>query len=257
MPSTPPPVALRAHTPPTPLHGPQYDNYEPYSPRRSKRTTAQSNPYSSFNGERPSFHHSTPPPSTAVKKARFATQLSSPPSSPTSPRKRSPRKRTSNYSRKTSHSDSDGPPSNSLRPSTIDPITMLPTPSKTPRKRSHAAAITSTARILSFQPNHPNDIMPSPRRMKKTSHAHPRSQAGFELYEDDVRAYSNSKGGAGEEIEIYTDANARVPVLDESEDNPFVGAKKALRRRGRKREVDLDGEMEQRVRREEGVVYVL
>ena len=93
--------------------------------------------------------------------------------------------------------------------------------------------------------------------MKKTSHAHPRSQAGFELYEDDVRAYSNSKGGAGEEIEIYTDANARVPVLDESEDNPFVGAKKALRRRGRKREVDLDGEMEQRVRREEGVVYVL
>jgi hypothetical protein len=94
--------------------------------------------------------------------------------------------------------------------------------------------------------------MPSPRRIKKSHTRSLLSQPGFELYEDDM---GRGAGGGAGEIEIYTDANARVPVLDESEDNPFVGAKRPQRRRARRSAADV--EMEERVRNEEGVVYVL
>ena len=84
---------------------------------------------------------------------------------------------------------------------------------------------------------------------------------GFELYEDDV------VDSRGDQIEIYTDANARVPEMDESEDNPFVGRKKPApphpqqrRRGGRKKsreEVEHEERIEEAVRRDEGVTYVL
>lgn len=69
----------------------------------------------------------------------------------------------------------------------------------------------------------------------------------------------------GEQIEIYTDANARVPELDESEDNPFVGRRKreapkpqSSRRRWRPaEEVEMEERMKEAVKREEGVTYVL
>ncbi|KAK5169549.1 uncharacterized protein LTR77_005525 [Saxophila tyrrhenica] len=275
MAETPPPRSVRAATPPTPLHGARYDTYEPYSPRRSTRSTAHSNPYSSFNSDRsPRDHHqqgNTTPPAT-VKKARFArapTQLSSPPSSPSSPVKRlrttpgtssahkTPRKQSFTPRKAANHhSDSDTcAPSSSkaatLAPNPVDPTTMLPTPSKTPNKK-RAGALASTARILSFQPNHPNDVMPSPHKMKKQSRA-----AEFDLYEEDAQQ--------GEEIPIYTDANARVPEMDESMDNPFVGPKQGRRpqggsgsRRTRKSEEEQVREerMQEAVARDEGVVYV-
>jgi hypothetical protein len=64
--------------------------------------------------------------------------------------------------------------------------------------------------------------------------------------------------GANEtEIEIYTDANARVPVLDESEDNPFIGPKKHVRpQQRRKQRTAGEEEMDAKVGRGEGVVYV-
>lgn len=261
MASTPPPISLRARTPPSPQHA---DSYEPYSPRRSKRSTAHSNPYSSFNSERsPRALALTPP--TTIKRARFArapTQLSSPPSSPASPVKqlhKTPRKQTFSSRKAVAGSDSDDHLSSAkLAPPSIDPITMLPTPSKTPKKRQ---AITSTARILSFQPNHPNDVMPSPRRIQKKHARSLNAMPGFELYEDEV-------DDRGEQIEIYTDANARVPEMDESEDNPFVGRRKKVeqlrpqqRRRGARRkskeEIERETRIEEAVRRDEGVTYVL
>lgn len=103
--------------------------------------------------------------------------------------------------------------------------------------------------------------------------------AGFELYdESDTR---RARGGGDEGIEIYTDANARVPEWDESEENPFVGRRKGRkkdgvgarpqqqqrrRRRDRKKkapeevEVEVESEdrmMKEAVGRDEGVVYVL
>lgn len=99
--------------------------------------------------------------------------------------------------------------------------------------------------------------MPSPRKIKKSAHRSLSSRVGFELYEDDV---GEENGERDREIEIYTDANARVPVLDESEDNPFVGPRHragARPQRRRARRSSADAEMERAAERGEGVVYVL
>jgi hypothetical protein len=150
-------------------------------------------------------------------------------------------------------SDSDQQASSSsLAPHIHDPTTMLPTPSKTPRKR-HAAAISSMARPLNFQPLDPNDVMPSPRKFKK--HGRFNSMNAFDLYDDEPM-----QGVSGPGIEVYTDANARVPELDQGEDNPFVGPKRAAGRpqtRSRRARTAAEEEMEAMTRREEGVVYVL
>ncbi|KAK3679281.1 hypothetical protein LTR78_000842 [Recurvomyces mirabilis] len=261
MPSTPPPPT-RIRTPPAPLHG---DNYEPYSPRRSTRRTAQSNPYSSFNTDRSprtnGLRHTTPPPT--VKKTRFArhnTQLSSPPSSSASPAQtrlaghnnhKTPKKLLSGRaSHGANNSDSDhAGPSSSLAPHTLDPVTMLPTPSRTPRKRN-ITAMNSSARILNFEPQDPNDVMPASRKIKK--HGRFNSMNAFDLFDEDRPQRSSA-------IAIFTDTNARVPELDETEDNPFVGPKSITTRpqrssrRARTAEVDA---MEEAARNDEGVIYV-
>lgn len=259
MASTPPPVSMRAHTPPTPLHGPLHDTYEPYSPRRSKRTTAQANPYGSSHSERPPKAHlqrATTPPPTTSKKARFlTTQLSSPPSSPASPARRTtqhhktPRKTPVSRAFADLLSDSDNTPRRQF-PTPLPELSMLPTPSKTPKKRN-SSAMSSTARVLNFQPYSPNDVMPSPRKMKKSSHNRGQSAQGFNLFEEGT-------SGSQEQIEIYTDANARIPEVDGSADNPFVGPRKVQTSKpSRRTRTDEEEEMEQRAERDEGMVYTL
>lgn len=193
----------------------------------------------------------------------MTTHLSSPPSSPASPARlhrspqqhhKTPRKLPSGSRIAPANgalSDSDHAASSSLAPHNIDPATMLPTPSKTPRKRN-AAALNSTARILSFQPNNPNDVMPSSRKMKK--HGRFNSMNGFDLYDEE-------RASSGAQIEIFTDANARVPEMDEADDNPFIGSKKSAprpqRRSRRALPTTAEDEMDEAARRDEGVVYVL
>ncbi|KAK5131097.1 hypothetical protein LTR08_001315 [Meristemomyces frigidus] len=126
---------------------------------------------------------------------------------------------------------------------------MLPTPSKTPSKRNNAA-LNSTARILSFQPNHPNDLMPSSRKIKKSGRFS--SINGFDLYDEEREV-------GMEQVDVYTDANARVPVVDDGADNPFIGNKQTAsrpQRKGRRALTAEEDEMEEAARREEGVVYV-
>ncbi|KAK5117960.1 hypothetical protein LTR62_004004 [Meristemomyces frigidus] len=264
MPLTPEPRA-RAATPPAP--GPLYDHYQPYSPRRSTRTTAQSNPYSSSNADRPpranTPRHSTPP--ATAKRARFArqnTQLSSPPSSPASPaqtrlaqhdhktrKKRLSGKATIGATLSTLSDSDNAAASSSLGPDIADPTAMLPTPSRTPRKRN-VAAMNASARILNFQPQDPMDVMPSSRKIKK--HGRFSSVNGFDLFDEEHNSREDN-------IAIFTDANARVPEMDETEDNPFVGPKRNSTRpqrsgrRARTAEVEA---MEEAARRNEGVVYV-
>ncbi|KAK4547764.1 hypothetical protein LTR36_000722 [Oleoguttula mirabilis] len=108
----------------------------------------------------------------------------------------------------------------------------------------------STARILSFQPNSPSDVMPSSRKIKKHGRFH--SINGFDLYDDEREARK-------EQVDIYTDPNARVPEMDEAEDNPFIGPKKSTsrpQRKGRRAPTAEEQEMEEAAQREEGVVYV-
>jgi hypothetical protein len=250
MASTPPPTSLRAHTPPGPMHGPLHDNYEPYSPRRSKRSTAQSNPYASTHAGRPPKAHlqraTTPPPTG--KRARFANTHISPPSSPASPLRhpllhKTPRKTPVSRALADVLSDSDG--TSHRHPPT--PLSMLPTPSKTPKKRN-AASMSSTARVLNFQPYSPNDVMPSPRKMKKSSH---KSSRGFDLFEA-------GSSGSQEPIQIFTDTNARVPELDGSDDNPFLGPRQTRSSRPQRRvQTEEEERFDERAERDEGVMYVL
>lgn len=129
---------------------------------------------------------------------------------------------------------------------------MLPTPSKTPRKRQ-AAALNSSARILNFQAADPNDLMPTPRKVRKHGRLH--SLNGFDIASD----HEEESG-----ISIFTDANARVPEVDETVDNPFVGPKKTASKtgaKGKRRMKAADGiedtQMEEASRNDEGIVYVL
>ncbi|KAI6803094.1 hypothetical protein KC332_g14984 [Hortaea werneckii] len=124
---------------------------------------------------------------------------------------------------------------------------MLPTPSKTPKK-CKAAALKGTARILSFQPDHPNDVMPSSRKAKKHGRFH--SMSGFDLYDEE-------RESDRDQVEVYTDANARVPEMDEAEDNPFIGRKvPATRTRRSARTTEDERAMEEARKRDEGVVYI-
>ncbi|KXL44427.1 MAG: hypothetical protein FE78DRAFT_32669 [Acidomyces sp. 'richmondensis'] len=269
MPSTPEPhsTRTRARTPPTPLHGPQHDTYEPYSPRRSSRAASHRNPYGSSSAN---LNRSTPPPPTTTKRARFAvgtTQLNSPPASPRhhkTPRNNRPTavKATNSLS----DSDNNTPTIGRRRVAahhSLDPTTMLPTPSKTPqtqqKKKKNATVLRSTARILHF-PSVPGD-------------GERRCRVGFELDSSDedttVSDGKNKKKRKEKEksIPIYTDPNARVPERDEREVNPFLGPavvggassssrKKRGIARGKEEEMEEE-EMEERVRRKEGMVYVL
>jgi hypothetical protein len=251
MASTPPPTSLRAHTPPGPMHGPLHDNYEPYSPRRSKRATAQSNPYGSLNSDRhPKAHlqRATTPPPTTGKRARFAsTHFTSPPASPASPRPavlhKTPRKTPVSRALADVLSDSDNTPRRHLP----TPQSILPTPSKSLKKRS-AVNMTSTARILNFQSYSPNDVMPTPRKMKSSGRG--QSSRGFDLFD--------TSGESQDAIPIFTDNNARIPELDGSDDNPFMGPRQTRRATVQRRsKTDEEAEMDERAERGEGMTYVL
>ena len=138
---------------------------------------------------------------------------------------------------------------------------MLPTPSKTPRKRNagQQIAVSSTARVL-FQDRlvKVEDAMPSPRKPRKSK------KIAFSL-----GSFSDQSDGEGSNIPIYTDSKERIPTLEENEDNPFVGSKKVngpgktsgkrASRTTRKSEERLaqEAEMDEGARNGDGMIYVL
>jgi hypothetical protein len=146
-------------------------------------------------------------------------------------------------------SDSDNTPRRHLP----TPQSILPTPSKSLKKRS-TANMTSTARILNFQSYSPNDVMPTPRKMKSSGRG--QSSRGFDLFD--------TSGESQDAIPIFTDNNARIPELDGSDDNPFMGPRQKQKqkqtRRGRvqgRSKTDEEEEMDERAERGEGITYVL
>ncbi|KAF1987083.1 hypothetical protein K402DRAFT_453936 [Aulographum hederae CBS 113979] len=271
MASTPPPRAnYRIHTPPTPMHGPRYDNYEPYSPRRSSRVAAKQHKHNPANDDSPSTsaHHKSTPSAASRASIRTSSQTFSPPSSPTSPSRRILAKtpQAKRYTKPRSlpnptsgidvqpESESDtGAPSTLLRPSVTSG--MLPTPSKTPRKTStHPAALASTSRILfPGRTATIEEAMPTPRQVRKTKRV-------------TTFAIHGLGDDAANNIPIFTDSKERMPTIDDDEDNPFVtrtrdGKKKAPRKEPEKRKQppprDLETEaMEEAVRNNEGMIYV-
>ncbi|KAF2178827.1 hypothetical protein K469DRAFT_598039 [Zopfia rhizophila CBS 207.26] len=254
MERTPSPPA-RINTPPTPLHGARYDNWEPYSPRRSSRVAAQRNyPLQLPSATDDSFRKSLPS-SRKYSAARTSGHALSPPSSPISAHKqRSPRStRNKNFDVGAVDSDSDNvaPTPAKRHLSAMDPRTMLPTPAKTPRKRALQSqeALNSTARVLfPARTATVDEAMPTPRKGRKSR------KNVFTL-----ESFAEQMDEDAEKIEIYTDSKERIPTLDETEENPFMmkkGKGKANgTRQAKSRKLDpKEEEMHAAVARGEGML---
>lgn len=151
----------------------------------------------------------------------------------------------------------------------------LPTPAKTPRKQTpdekKAKSIRAVARNL-FQPGEPSappatvvevnedDLLGTAKRGRDRQ---PKKYTGISL--DSFAALPQD-----DPITIYTDSHERVPELDTSAENPFLTTSAPeeeaepvvhSRLRNRARKVNIPGEgpqlLEDAVRREDGLVYVL
>ncbi len=240
MATTPPPPSF-LRTPPTPRHGPGYDQYEPFSTRHSARLASQRASTES---------RATPPRSFPVSQGRGTswstrkqktaeTETLSPPGSPVSPRKKMSGRNTATQLDDTDSINTTKPgPSQASRlfRSTITEG-MLPTPAKTPRKKVVDNG-GSTARVL-----FPTQ---SGQRKKK-------KQTGFSLdsFTDDP--------SQGDSIQIYTDSRDRIPEVDASEENPFYQKPSASTkpRLSRRKAGSRDKEVDEALKREDGMVYVL
>lgn len=125
---------------------------------------------------------------------------------------------------------------------------MLPTP-ETPRKKN-APDVAIAARTL-FPSSHV-----SARSNKK-----PKKYTGFSLESFDDNASETQQA-----IEIYTDSRDRIPEVSKSEQNPFYSKSsenenagpdtRASRRRAKAAEKKRDPEVEEAIKRDDGLVYV-
>lgn len=258
--ATTPPAQIRAEarTPPTPLHGSVYhDNPSPsrYNFRSSTKAVTDSknssftqSPHSSRTPQSPprdlqlDFHS---PQATPKRKSTRRVHVIS----PTSPGSSSelaaqPQFRAQN--------------SRYLSATTVMSEGMLPTPVKTPQKKQLPKS-TMAARML-FQ-DQSNSTQSSPRKQSKRRHN------GFSLERDVTPT---------EEIAIFTDSRDQIPQLDQSSSNPFYSSPKSKKRTtvssdeagtkagpSKRRKVTpkapkkLDPQVEEAIRNDEGMVYVL
>lgn len=253
----------RVRTPPAPLHGPKYDSYEPFSPRRSSRVAAQhstqlhSHPQPAHAGSpvrKRTIRDVTPTSSRQKPLSRTTHFALSPPSSPASPAKtrspRSSRRAQPETAALDSDSDTLAPPSARRLFPSMAPHGMLPTPAKTPRKRAlHTAdSLGRTARVLfEDRPATVEDAMPTPRKAKSMKSAL------------DLESFDAKIESASPKIGVYVDSKERVPDREDEEANPFItrrgkGKAKAAPKKPRKMD-EKTQKMFQAAAREEGIVY--
>ncbi|KAJ4305499.1 hypothetical protein N0V90_001030 [Kalmusia sp. IMI 367209] len=250
----------RVRTPPAPLHGPKYDNYEPFSPRRSSRVAKQHNVHSHLDQTtsptRARTTRDVTPINSRQKSANRTTHLTlSPPSSPISPAKlRSPRStRRAHHESGLLDSDSDhfAPTPARRLLSTLAPHGMLPTPAKTPRKRAlHSEdSLRSTARVLFVnRPSTVDDAMPTPSKSRKSMKS-----------ALDLDSFDEHMGAGSDKIGVYVDSKERVPDREDEENNPFVsrrgkGKAKATPKKPRKMD-EKTVKIFEAAARDEGIVY--
>lgn len=262
---TPPPPG-RLHTPPTPKHG-FSDNWEPFSPRKSARISAQR---TTNRTPPPRNSLSNPDPFGPAKTLRAQASSSVGIISPSeSPKKKARTSATMDWDdpaksagRLTAHDASEaaaalGPDDKSkssarrTASATIERATgMLPTPAKTPKKvpAEKNPAIQGVARNLFASDE---ELMPGRRGSRAKKYT------GVSL--DSFRAEDES-------IEIFTDSKERIPEKEVSADNPFYGEAgraedEPMLRRSKRRHVHVPGEgrqtIEEAMKREDGLVYVL
>lgn len=250
-PSTPsPPSSIR--TPPAPRLG-YHDSWEPYSPRKSARISAQ----------RASARTPSPPPAAtrqAIASPRAAAKSSAQSSSAMASPVNSPRKkrqpaadsvrRVSAALTAEASAASGSKDKSAVSRSVAASALMLPTPSKTPQKPPSSK---TTAHIQSFARN----LFPAAEESDLSSPRKKRAKKYSGITLESFRAEV-----AEEDIEIFTDSQDRIPKKDDKS-NPFFGnaASAEPSRRRTKRKVLVPGEGPQSIdeasRREDGMIYVL
>lgn len=274
MAATPPLQILSSPaTPPSPLHGAKYDRPNLFPARRSTRATTRTTSRNQQTTPDPPRRSSrvgqaTNTPSSPKSKTKTAAGLHSP---EVTPKTRSSRRVQvmSPPSPDIHSSASKHPPTKSsshLQPQPSSTTTildgMLPTPVKTPKKKTIANA-TTTARAL-FQDSahmatHVAPVQPSPRRSRKSQRFN-----GFSL--ESVAAQDDATRG---QIQIYTDSRDRVPHVDSSEANPFIERKRGRestspqkfvgtsKRRKVSAATRVDPQVTEAIDKDDGMVYVL
>ena len=126
---------------------------------------------------------------------------------------------------------------------------MLPTPSKTPRKR-RIEDVSSTARILfPSRPATIDEVVPTPRKSRKIKNLY--TLESFAEHADDNT----------ESIKIFTDSKERVPTPGGEDENPFLtkkgkGKARATPQKSRKAVDTKTRKMNEAVDRDEGMVYI-
>lgn len=253
--STPSPPA-RVHTPGTPKYG-YNDSWEPFSPRKSARISAQRSAQRTPSPHAPSQSRNRA--STRTSSDAFSTPAFSP------VKKRMPamdsvRRAPGNLTVGSTANAADSLGIGSSHKShekakasntTTRGATMLPTPAKTPQKQpdeNTKAKVRTIARNLFSEA----DSMPSPKKRKTKKYT------GLTLE-------SFTAEEIEEPIEIFTDTRDRLPEADEK--NPFYSnhpsttpKREQPARRTRGKHVSIPGEGKQSVdealHREDGIVYV-
>ncbi|MCJ1398508.1 hypothetical protein MMC11_001708 [Xylographa trunciseda] len=248
-------------TPPTPLHGAKYDSYQPYTTRKSTRFMTQRAARTPSPDSLSAPQKRNPRSSQKTSTVRSTAHTYSPPSSTqTSPQKRIRKnaKDQSDLGNILAIPSEDAPSHHGLHNLSVDPTMMLPTPAKTPRKKNIQPGVIGAARVLfPSRPDNIDEAMPTPTKHGRR----PKKHIGFSLDSfDDGDGDGSSEG----KIEIYTDSKDRLPEVDEGEENPFyvkpcpepTTNKRAGKRRKVNDESDHNVEVQEMLKRDEGMVYV-
>ncbi|KAG0649781.1 hypothetical protein D0Z07_3513 [Hyphodiscus hymeniophilus] len=254
--TTTPPPPSSLHTPQTPRFGLD-DDYQPYSPRKSSRVSAQR------------LRATRTPPPTSSRSSNKAANTSPPSSPPTASKKQTPRTSPNMGGRRVSGALSSQsaasaavalglPTPEPQRKIDHNPATaarnnsLLPTPNKTPKKRSETnTGVNAIARnLFPIRAEPADEVMPTPKKGRK-------KYKGFTM--NSFEAEDN-----GQPIHIYTDSHDRVPEADTSTSNPFYGssstAPEPTKRASKRRKINVPGEGElpadEVEHRKDGLVYV-
>lgn len=168
--------------------------------------------------------------SSHAKKSTFwqLSDLISPPTSPILSETKNkaaphygatPRKQFNNHN----HDNVNAGASSSVHPTDTYTSFSLKSPTDSPfdskpvRKANRANGMKDTARILHFQPADPNDSFPTKRQTLKQRKHDAHRLNNFTLDVSSSHSSTDSRTG----VNVYTDMHARVPQLDESEENVF------------------------------------
>jgi hypothetical protein len=248
------------------------DEWTPFTPRRSSRVAAQHHQKSKLTVSQASTTLSKTQKSRSVSQQHL-----SPPTSPqlhtslhpdqTPHRNKRTFTASSSRLRKQQNSpsssdtdlESNTPMNHEQAPNLgiADPKAVLPTPSKTPRKRNIANkdVLGSSSRLLFSNPRLANvdDAMPSPKKKTRKSLGTASSSLASVLFDGKLAQTT-------EKVEVYEDSKERIPTVDYNEDNPFIvrpGASKSKHSTRARPQSVREARMDEDLRNERGMTYVL